>query len=62
MKIIHIKPPEVYTDDGNKRTLREFEPNIRIGCTVEYDENTKKYKVIGDTTDTDCVGGVCPIR
>lgn len=57
MKIEFISYPYVFTDEGTRHHVEEITGTPRVGA--ELDE---KLKVISDTSNSDCVGGVCPIK
>lgn len=60
-KIDFIQPPFVFTADGKRLVLDKIDGNVRIGSSIEEQENGR-WKVVGNNVDPDCVGGVCPIK
>ena len=60
MKIEFIKHPFVYTDSGERIEIGEIIGNPKVGSELELENG--KYKVMANTSDTECVGGVCPVK
>lgn len=57
MKIEFIAYPYVFTDEGTRHHIKEITGTPRVGS--ELDE---ELTVMNNTANSDCVGGVCPIR
>ena len=57
MKIEFIAYPYVFTDQGTRHHIKEISGTPRVGS--ELDE---ELKVLSSTSNSDCVGGACPIR
>lgn len=60
MKIDFIHYPYAFTNDGKRIDVREIEGNPHVGVVLEVVND--KYRVKGIADDSDCVGGVCPIK
>lgn len=61
MKIEYIKFPYIFTDTGERINLLDVEGVAKVGYELETVENGK-YKIVASTSDSECVGGVCPIK
>lgn len=57
MKVEYINYPFVFTDDGKRINVAEIKGTPRVGSELDED-----LKVLNNTTNSDCVNGVCPIR
>jgi len=57
MKIVHVQHPYVFTDTNERFEFKEINGTPRVGSELDEELN-----VLNNTTNTDCVGGVCPIR
>jgi len=60
MKIDFIHFPYAFTNDGKRIDVRDIEGNPHVGVVLEVVND--KYRVKGISNDSDCVGGVCPIK
>jgi len=60
MKINFIHYPYAFTNDGKRIDVREIEGNPHVGVVLEVVND--KYRVKAISNDSDCVGGVCPIK
>jgi len=63
-KVKDIFAPRVMLEDEKKEItvayLNEFIGNLRKGAECEKVDN--KFVISSNNTDSDCVGGSCPIR
>lgn len=57
MKIVHVAYPYVITDKGTRHHVKEIKGTPRVGSEIDEELN-----VLNNTANSDCVGGVCPIR
>ncbi len=57
MKIEFINFPFVFTDEGTRHHVSEINGTPRVGCELDQELN-----VMNNNVNSDCVGGVCPIR
>lgn len=57
MKIEFISYPYVFTDEGTRHHVKEISGTPRVGSELDTELN-----VMNNTANSDCVGGVCPIR
>ena len=57
MKIEFINYPYVFTDAGTRHEIKEIKGTPRVGALLDAELN-----VLGNSMDTDCVSGVCPIK
>jgi hypothetical protein len=63
MKIVHIQPPYVFTDDGKRIEIDEIRGFPRVGQELRFDEKAgHSYDILAITNDSECVSGVCPIK
>lgn len=60
MRIDFIHYPYAFTNDGRRIDIREIEGHPQVGVLLEIVED--KYRVVGILEDSECVGGVCPVR
>lgn len=56
-----IQHPNYFTNHGNRYSFAETDGTPHVGSEVEKQESGR-VKVLSSTTNSDCVGGVCPIR
>ena len=61
MLIEHIVFPFVYTSTGNRILIDNIVGTPRVGYSLVFIEDGK-YKVEAQTSDSDCVNGVCPVK
>lgn len=57
MKIDYIYAPFVFTDTGRRIPISELSGDPKVGA-----ELSDTLEVLSNTTDENCVNGVCPIR
>ena len=57
MKIEFIKAPYIYTDDGKRIEISKLKGIPRVGSELSED-----MRVLNNTSNSDCVSGVCPIK
>ena len=60
MKVEYINYPYVYTDTGQRLEISELDGTPRVGSDLV--ETDGKIKVLAVTSDSECVGNVCPIK
>jgi hypothetical protein len=66
-KVVAIISPYAFIEDNKKSLLRiviadiENFKHLRIGSAISKNVDGM-FSVIGNIIDTDCVGGVCPIK
>lgn len=64
MRIVHITTigNEVHgiTDTNEIISMAQIKGSPMVGCFVKPDGDG--WKVVGNNVDSDCVGGVCPIK
>lgn len=57
MKIEFINYPFVFTDEGSRHHVEDIKGTPRVGAELDGELN-----VLSNVSNSDCVGGVCPIR
>ncbi|NDL68506.1 hypothetical protein [Anaerotalea alkaliphila] len=69
MTIQFINYPYIYTKCAKRIHADEITGTVRIGAVLEalpvlddLDYSGHRYKVVGGDVDSDCPGGVCPVR
>lgn len=61
MRIENIIGMWVYTDDGDRISVHDIDGKPRVGAEL-IGSSDGYYEVLASATDSDCVGGVCPIK
>lgn len=60
MKIEFINHPYVFTNDGKRIAISHIDGMPKVGAALEA--VGERYNVVANDNDSECVGGVCPIR
>ena len=60
MRVIAIKYPVVIMEDGKGFLVNSFEKQPVIGASYKLKDG--KLIITGNSIDSDCVSGVCPIK
>jgi hypothetical protein len=62
-ELLLFQSPNFITRDNLAISKKLIKGQPRIGVMVEeFEEGDYLYRVVQNNTDSDCVGGVCPIR
>lgn len=61
MKIVFIKFPIVIMDDGSEVHISRIEGHPQVGAEL-IQVRDGIYKISAVTSDSECVGGVCPVK
>lgn len=55
--IAYINPPFVFTAQGKRHELKDIQGTPRVGAVID-----DTLTIVGNANDSECVGGVCPIK
>lgn len=61
MKIVHVNFPIVYTDSGKEISIASIIGHPKVGADLVA-QGDGSYVISAITSDSECVGGVCPVR
>ena len=60
MKAVAINHPVVIMEDGRGFSINNFEKQPVIGASYKMQDG--KLIIAGNSNDSDCVSGVCPVK